>query len=305
MSDRGDYRAIHTVIVDSPEFMDLSPEAQLVFFHLKLRLGATGIDVVPAAEGVLAESSNLSLEQVRTALSELCGESPTPSPSDGIPHPLPMGWLRRERHVFWLRNALRFEPSRTLSNENHRKNILGHLAGLPKLAIVNDFADYYELPRPFPEVGDTPSPSKGIPDHGDGRTEERKNGRTDTDTETACVAPALESGGDVDEDDRLAQWLNGYSASVADCHLVDSPQVRSTLFQLFGPPGMRARAWELPNGSSVPEAERPRIFAAALLGYAAEGKQRIVTNEFAGVVRKIAEAEIHAASGGDLSHWED
>ena len=135
MAERGDYRAIHTVLLESPEFVDMSAAAQLVWFHLKLRLGATGIDVIPAAEAVLSEATNLPPEDVRNALFELKGEPPSegiPNPiPEGIPNPPRMGWLMRERNVFWLRNALKFEPSRTLTNDNHRKNVLTHLRGLP------------------------------------------------------------------------------------------------------------------------------------------------------------------------------
>ena len=185
MAERGDYRAIHTVLLESPEFVDMSAAAQLVWFHLKLRLGATGIDVIPAAEAVLSEATNLPPEDVRNALFELKGEPP----SEGIPNPPRMGWLMRERNVFWLRNALKFEPSRTLTNDNHRKNVMKHLCGLPKLKIVNDFAEYYELDRPFPDLSPTPPPTKGIPDPlpdplpDHGRTEERKNGETETEKE--------------------------------------------------------------------------------------------------------------------------
>ena len=198
MAERGDYRAIHTVLLESPEFVDMSPHAQLIWFHLKLRLGATGIDVIPAAEAVLSEATNLPPEGVRNALFELQGEPPSegiPNPiPEGIPNPPRMGWLMRERNVFWLRNALKFEPSRTLTNDNHRKNVLTHLCGLPKLKVVNDFADYYELVRPFPDLSPPPSPPKGIPDgipdplpdHGrteERNTEERKNGETETEKE--------------------------------------------------------------------------------------------------------------------------
>ena len=153
--------------------LDMSAAAQLVWFHLKLRLGATGIDVIPAAEAVLSEATNLPPEDVRNALFELKGEPP----SEGIPNPPRMGWLMRERNVFWLRNALKFEPSRTLTNDNHRKNVMKHLCGLPKLKIVNDFADYYELVRPFPDLSPPPSPPKGIPDP------LPDHGRTETETE--------------------------------------------------------------------------------------------------------------------------
>ena len=213
MTERGDYRAIHTVLLESPEFVDMSAHAQLIWFHLKLRLGATGIDVIPAAEAVLSEATNLPPEDVRNALFELQGESPSegipnpipegiPNPiPEGIPNPIPegipnpprMGWLMRERNVFWLRNALKFEPSRTLTNDNHRKNVMKHLCGLPKLKVVNDFADYYELVRPFPDlspppspqVSPPPSPPKGIPDPlpDHGRTEERNTEERNTEKE--------------------------------------------------------------------------------------------------------------------------
>ena len=186
MAERGDYRAIHTVLLESPEFVDMSAAAQLVWFHLKLRLGATGIDVIPAAEAVLSEATNLPPEDVRNALFELKGEPPSegiPNPiPEGIPNPPRMGWLMRERNVFWLRNALKFEPSRTLTNDNHRKNVMKHLCGLPKLKVVNDFADYYELVRPFPDLSPPPSPPKGIPDPlpDHGRTEERNTEERNT-----------------------------------------------------------------------------------------------------------------------------
>ena len=173
MAERGDYRAIHTVLLESPEFVDMSPYAQLIWFHLKLRLGPTGIDVIPAAEAVLAEATGLPPDAIK----------------EGIADTIRMGWLMRERNVFWLRNALKFEPSRTLTNDNHRKNVLTHLRGLPKLKIVNDFADYYELVRPFPDLSPPPSPPKGIPDGipdplpDHGRTEERNTEERNTEKE--------------------------------------------------------------------------------------------------------------------------
>lgn len=154
--DRGEWRGIYTVLSDTPEFQDLGPDAQLIWFHLKLRLGAAGIDTLPAAEYVVSDAAGIPSERVRDGIEIL---------SEG-------GWLIRERNVFWLRNALKFEPSRNLSNPNHVKSIRSHIAGLPKLAIVNDFADYYELDRPFPDA----TPSEGYrdttPDNGRRKTED-------------------------------------------------------------------------------------------------------------------------------------
>lgn len=136
MSDRGDYRGIYTVLTETPEFQDLPPDAQLVWFHLKLRLGASGIDVLDAAEAVISERSGIPSEGVADAIEILSAR----------------GWLSRDRNVLWLRNALRFEPSRNLKNENHKKSILAHLRSLPKRKIVNDFAKYYKIQIPFPDL---------------------------------------------------------------------------------------------------------------------------------------------------------
>lgn len=163
MSERGDFRGIYTVLVDTPEFIDLPPNAQLVWFHLKLKMGAAGIDVIPAVEYVLEESTSIPSEGVRDAIEILSKE----------------GFLVRERNVLWLRNALKFEPSRNLDNENHRKSVEKHLRALPKLAIVNDFAEYYDLPKPFPELIPSEGHRDGIPDHGVRSTE---NGVRKTDS---------------------------------------------------------------------------------------------------------------------------
>lgn len=163
MSERGEHRAIYTVLLQSPEFLELSPDGQLVWFHLKLMLGPAGIDVIPAAEAQLEETTGMGSERVR----------------DGISDAIEVGLLRRERNVLWIPNGLRFEPSRSLENENHVKSIVRHIGGLPKLAIVNDFAEYYGLEPPFPELCPAGCPSDGIPDHGKRRTE---NGKRKTET---------------------------------------------------------------------------------------------------------------------------
>lgn len=93
-------------------------------------------------------------------------------------------------------------------------------------------------------------------------------------------------------EDELADWLNGTRDQLPDSPVLDDPQVRRTLYQHYGPPSMRASAWKLPDGTSVPADDRPRIFTAALSGYLGlEGKRRIVTNEFDGALRATARRE--------------
>lgn len=147
MSARGEYRSIHTVLLDSPEFLDLSPEAQLVWFHLKLRLGPSGIDSMPGIEHVLQETTGLTLNAIGDAMGDAIRGA----------------WLVRERSVLWLRNGLKFDPTLSLSNKNHMAGIAKHLQSLPKLQIVNDFASYYNINQPFPELCHTPCHADGIP----------------------------------------------------------------------------------------------------------------------------------------------
>lgn len=139
-NSRGEFRSVHRVIVDTPDFIALGAHGQAVWWQLKMRLGASGIDAFPAAEAVLSEVTGSSLEEVRAAIEALISGR----------------WLDREGTVFWLRNALRYEPSLTLTNDNHRTAVSNHLRTLPKLTIVGRFARYYGLTPPFDE-GDAPS----------------------------------------------------------------------------------------------------------------------------------------------------
>lgn len=104
------------------------------------------------------------------------------------------------------------------------------------------------------------------------------------------------------EDDELGQWLNGHSDVLPDGPPLDDPSVRRALYQHYGPPSMRASAWKTDDGGSVPSDERPRILALALSGYLGmEGKTRIVTSQFDGMLRAVARREL--SQGTDGSDW--
>ena len=186
-SERGAFRAIHTVLVDTPEFQELSFEAQAVWFNLRLRLGSSGIGVVHGlAEAMgkgsregperVPEGSAKGPERVSIGINELsAGEKP---------------WLIVARNVYWLRNALRFEPSISLSHQKQRIGIENYLKTLPKLNIVNDFADYYEIALPFPELRVPKGSRKGPVSLSEGSREGRvttEEGRLKSDTETTSV----------------------------------------------------------------------------------------------------------------------
>ena len=125
---RGEYRAIHAAITTDPMFIGLSRDAKLLWFILKLRLGASGIAHLLAHQHQLGQVTGMSRASVDRAKQEL------------RPH-----WLLWEGDILWLRNGLRWEPKISLVNANHRKGVMNHLSGLPVQPIVRAFCEYYEL----------------------------------------------------------------------------------------------------------------------------------------------------------------
>lgn len=175
---RGAYRAIHTVLLDGPDYQALTPEAKLVLITLKLNLGPTGIDVLYPA--VLEPQTGLSARAIVRALEDLERAN----------------WIRRERNVVWIVTGLRHEPSRSLTNANHRKEIGEHLDALPRLPIVEAFRAHYELPASAPAThangmgdGIPNGMGDGIPKHG----EREKGKKGETEKGNGVVADATDA----------------------------------------------------------------------------------------------------------------
>jgi hypothetical protein len=149
MNERGAHRSIYAAIVDDAEFQELSSDARLLFFILKLSLGVSGIDVIYSS--TLIEKIGKTQRAVDAALKQLRDND----------------WIRTEKNVIWLRNGLRFEPSISLKNPKHIVAIQKHLRALPRLALVSEFARYYGIPMgigidtPSDTLPDTPSDTVG------------------------------------------------------------------------------------------------------------------------------------------------
>lgn len=142
MASQKEYRSLYAGLVDHPKFLPLSPDAKLVFFMAKLQLGASGIGVLYPGTIASQIGGSWDADRVTDSLSELAqGED--------------RAWVEIEANVVWIRKGLENEPHLSMKRETHRASISSHLANLPKLAIVNRFAAYYELPIPHPEVGVT------------------------------------------------------------------------------------------------------------------------------------------------------
>lgn len=123
----GESRGIYVKATVDDDFLALSVPGKLLWYTLKMHLGASGIGVM--MQGTLSDLTGIPHGDIEGTLQELEGRR----------------WIKRERSVIWLRNGLRFDPYMTTENEVHVTAIRRHLAGLPKLPIINDFRDYYEL----------------------------------------------------------------------------------------------------------------------------------------------------------------
>lgn len=279
---RGEYRAIHVALVDDPDFLELSPAARLSLMTLKLILGISGIDVVRALVPELMALTGHEEATVRAAVEELeAGD-----------------WIRVEGRVVWLRNGLRFEPSKPLASDNGRKGIAAHLATLPRVELVNKYARYYGLDLPFPDLdnegrgGPPPDPlgtpsgppadplpkqEKGIREEGIGNT------------------PSSPTRADARGLDRLTEYLGPYAeAATRFAEAADhSPTWPAAILGLYGPSGTDPTIWQ--RSPPVPEADRPALLARALDRYAGEGHK--YDNRY---FRRFLEAVIdeHERDGG-------
>lgn len=176
--DRGRYGGVFAAILDDPDYLALSPPARLCLQTMKVSFRPAGIEILLPA--VLAEQTGYTEDQVRAALDEL-------AETDWIrTAPMP----RSQRLVVWIRNGLKHEPFMKLTNKKHREGVEKHLRGLPRLAIVNEFAAYYELESPFGEDTqirevDNSVDKVGITDPSERHAEGIRNGiPTGTDTGT-------------------------------------------------------------------------------------------------------------------------
>lgn len=142
--DRGEYRAIRRVLLDGPDFQKLSERARWIFVALKLNLGPSGIDVFypDALAAQLTAQTGASTRAIGDAMGELERA----------------GWIAREANVLWLIGHLDNDPHVKASDSKHRKSIVRHVGGLPRLSIVRKFVSAH--PDFFP-ASDGPSSSLG------------------------------------------------------------------------------------------------------------------------------------------------
>jgi len=162
-SRRGEYRAIHTVLVDGPDYQALTPHARLLLLTVKLSLGPCQIGVMPALHATLEERTGLSAADVDQAVAELEHR----------------GWLEVERNVVWVVRGLEYEPSLNAENQKHRAGVKAYVMGIPRLSIVGRFLARYATQWGLDDLADSHAHAMPMP-----------IACTDTETETETDSSA-------------------------------------------------------------------------------------------------------------------
>lgn len=288
----GEYRGIYVALLNSPEFLALSAEARACFWPLKLLLGRAGIAVLHSPAAALSLYAALPEEDCAAALAELEDAK----------------WVVKEGVVYWLRNGLRFDPADPLKSPNQRKGIEAHLKTLPKLAIVNRFARYYNLPIPYPDLTNpTPPDSKGSTKgfrKGSAKGSERvtetptvarktEDGLRNTDTDDGVVPATLPSSSSSDipvqadvarDDDNNGHSSEADHARKAMTEIVDeyalsletSAATRSFTALAEGiVDGSDYAVWQDTTGTQIPHKERPRLLKLAVSHCKANPRQSL------------------------------
>ncbi len=131
----GVWRGVHGALLDDPDFQLLSSQARLGLLVCRLCTQNTRASIFRWYADVLVAQTGLRSDELEAVLQEL--ES---KPNRAKP------WIVRDRQVLWIRNGLRFDPTMTLSNPNHRLAVLRVLASLPSGSqVVRKFRRYYHL----------------------------------------------------------------------------------------------------------------------------------------------------------------
>lgn len=134
--EKGSYRSIYSALWDDPEFQGFPAATQLVFLHLRTCPECNWPCIFPFYQSTLYER----LQSVRTsditkAWDTLCHPPSHPSSP----------WIIYERPLLWIVKGMKNEPSFSPTNPNHVSGVISLLRSLPKLGIINRFAEYYGL----------------------------------------------------------------------------------------------------------------------------------------------------------------
>ena len=131
MPEKGSYRSVYSAIWDDPEFQSFKPITQLVFFALRTAKDCNFPCLFVFYPSILHERlPNVPSKGIEEGIGELIGS----------------GWIQYERPVLWVVKGFKNDPHRVPHNSKQIQGLVSILKTLPKLKIVESFAEYYEIP---------------------------------------------------------------------------------------------------------------------------------------------------------------
>lgn len=138
LDHRGYFSAVYRSLWDDPDFQKLNPVSKLVFLNLRTSPLSNMPVIYHYYIEAIERQTGLSSEMINKALDTL-SHRPSHSP-----------WIALEQGIVWVRKGLKYDPNIILRNEKHRTAVINIVLSLPKLQIVRDFIDFYQINIPYP-----------------------------------------------------------------------------------------------------------------------------------------------------------
>lgn len=145
-----DYRSIYCRLTDNLDFQALPPEAQRLFFYLRLSRDCGPLALFRYYPELYRAKMQVSVRVYQGATKAL---------TRGM-------WIVLEEGYVWIRNGMRFEPNyRPHTDSKHRQNVYTRLEPIKHLGIVRKLLEHNDLPIPegWPSVDPTHDPTKALP----------------------------------------------------------------------------------------------------------------------------------------------
>jgi hypothetical protein len=140
--EKGSYRSVYSAIWDDPEFQAFNLLTRQVFFYLRTNKDCNFPCIYVFYPSIISEY----FPDVK--------QSAIDKAWDTLSHTL---WIAYQRPVLWIVKGLKNEPNYSWKSDQQKTGIVNILKTLPKLQILNEFAEYYEIDYK-PEIAKIPSP---------------------------------------------------------------------------------------------------------------------------------------------------
>jgi hypothetical protein len=151
--EKGSYRSVYSAIWDDPEFQGFDLLTRQVFFYLRTNKDCNFPCIYVFYPSILTEYfPGIKQGVLDRVWDTLCHTH----------------WIAYQRPILWIVKGLKNEPNYSGKSDQQKAGIINILKTLPKLHIINDFAEYYgidykpeaaKIPSPIPYTIPSPIPS--------------------------------------------------------------------------------------------------------------------------------------------------